>query len=237
MLTLQVASRVDEADGIAGLVLTNPQGVPCPSGRPAPTSTCTSTDRARRPWCALTRSAAIRPTAAPTASQCCSSRVERAAAVSCTSRCGRDSSFVSLCRNLFGFTIEDRMVFVAGGIGITPILPMIAAADAAGADWRLHYAGREPSTMAFGSDIERYGDRVRVYVSSEGERMAVPESSRLHPGPRSTRAAPPGSSMPSRPRSRSATASCTSSGSPMPTSSRARRITRSKSNCRSPAPR
>jgi ferredoxin len=51
---------------------------------------------------------------------------------------------------------------------------MIAAAEAAGSDWTLHYAGREPSTMAFGGDVDRYGDRVRVYVSSKGERMALP---------------------------------------------------------------
>ena len=81
---------------------------------------------------------------------------------------------VSPPRDLFGFAVADRMVFVAGGIGVTPILPMIAAADAAGADWQLHYAGREPATMAFGADLARYGDRVRVYAGSEGERMALP---------------------------------------------------------------
>ena len=37
-----------------------------------------------------------------------------------------------------------RYLFVAGGIGITPILPMVAAAEAAGADWRLLYGGRTP---------------------------------------------------------------------------------------------
>lgn len=29
----------------------------------------------------------------------------------------------------------------AGGVGITPILPMVEAAEAAGADWRLLYGG------------------------------------------------------------------------------------------------
>ena len=41
-------------------------------------------------------------------------------------------------RTLFPFTITDRMVFVAGGIGITPILPMIVSAERAGSYWILH---------------------------------------------------------------------------------------------------
>lgn len=40
-------------------------------------------------------------------------------------------------------------VFVAGGIGITPILSMIARLDALGRDWKLHYAARSPQATAF----------------------------------------------------------------------------------------
>ena len=42
-------------------------------------------------------------------------------------------------RTLFPFTITDRMVFVAGGIGITPILPMIVSVERAGSDWTVYY--------------------------------------------------------------------------------------------------
>ena len=45
-------------------------------------------------------------------------------------------------RNNFALVPSPRYLFIAGGIGITPILPMIAAAEAAGADWRLLYGGR-----------------------------------------------------------------------------------------------
>ena len=52
-------------------------------------------------------------------------------------------------RNNFELTSPPRYQFIAGGIGITPILPMIAAASAAGADWRLLYGGRYRASMAF----------------------------------------------------------------------------------------
>ena len=39
-------------------------------------------------------------------------------------------------RNNFPLDPSPRYLFIAGGIGITPILPMIRAAEAAGADWR-----------------------------------------------------------------------------------------------------
>ena len=45
-------------------------------------------------------------------------------------------------RNHFPLVASSRYLFIAGGIGITPVLPMIAEADAAGAYWRLFYGGR-----------------------------------------------------------------------------------------------
>ena len=45
-------------------------------------------------------------------------------------------------RNNFGLADSPCYLFIAGGIGITPILPMIAAAQAAAADWRLLYGGQ-----------------------------------------------------------------------------------------------
>ncbi|GAA1770946.1 PDR/VanB family oxidoreductase [Agromyces humatus] len=54
-------------------------------------------------------------------------------------------------------------LFVAGGIGITPLVPMIAAAEASGAPWRLLYLGRSRASMAFTADLDRFGDRVMVH--------------------------------------------------------------------------
>ena len=52
-------------------------------------------------------------------------------------------------RNNFEFLPARRYVFIAGGIGITPILAMVGAAEAAGADWELYYGGRRRASMAF----------------------------------------------------------------------------------------
>ncbi len=70
-------------------------------------------------------------------------------------------------RNHFPLVASPRYLFIAGGIGITPILPMIAEAQAAGADWRLLYGGRERTTMAFLDELAPYGDRVTLAPQNE----------------------------------------------------------------------
>jgi ferredoxin-NADP reductase len=70
-------------------------------------------------------------------------------------------------RNNFPLAASPRYLFVAGGIGITPILPMIRAAEAAGADWRLVYGGRRRASMAFLDELAGYGDRVSVRPQDE----------------------------------------------------------------------
>uniref|UniRef100_UPI003F49995B PDR/VanB family oxidoreductase n=1 Tax=Ensifer adhaerens TaxID=106592 RepID=UPI003F49995B len=65
-------------------------------------------------------------------------------------------------RNHFPLEEAAGYIFVAGGIGITPMLPMIAQAEAAGKAWTLHYGGRSRASMAYLSELADYGDRVRV---------------------------------------------------------------------------
>jgi ferredoxin-NADP reductase len=65
-------------------------------------------------------------------------------------------------RNHFVLRRSPQYLFIAGGIGITPLLPMIAAADAAGARWRLVYGGRTANSMAFLDELGRYDARVTV---------------------------------------------------------------------------
>ncbi|MFE7853877.1 PDR/VanB family oxidoreductase [Streptomyces sp. NPDC057403] len=70
-------------------------------------------------------------------------------------------------RNHFRLEDAPRYRFVAGGIGITPILPMLAAAEAAGAEWTLLYGGRTRDSLAFTGELARYGDRVTVAPQDE----------------------------------------------------------------------
>ncbi|NLT06024.1 MAG: oxidoreductase, partial [Solirubrobacterales bacterium] len=66
-------------------------------------------------------------------------------------------------RNHFELVDAERYVFVAGGIGITPLVPMVRAAAARGADWTLTYGGRREDSMAFVAELARYGDRVALW--------------------------------------------------------------------------
>jgi cytochrome P450/ferredoxin-NADP reductase len=70
-------------------------------------------------------------------------------------------------RNNFPLVDSPRYLFIAGGIGITPILPMIAAAPTAGATWRLVYGGRSRASMAFVDELARYGDDVSIHPQDE----------------------------------------------------------------------
>jgi ferredoxin-NADP reductase len=70
-------------------------------------------------------------------------------------------------RNHFPLVASGRYLFVAGGIGITPMLPMIAEANAAGSDWRLLYGGRERASMAFLDELGQYGGRVTIVPQDE----------------------------------------------------------------------
>ena len=71
-------------------------------------------------------------------------------------------------RNHFPLVAARRYLFIAGGIGITPIIPMIAEVDARGADWCLAYGGRSRSSMAFADSlVEWYGERVMLRPQDE----------------------------------------------------------------------
>lgn len=70
-------------------------------------------------------------------------------------------------RNHFPMVPAARYLFVAGGIGITPLLPMVGQAELVGADWALLYGGRSRDSMAFRDELARFGDRVRLHPQDE----------------------------------------------------------------------
>ena len=75
---------------------------------------------------------------------------------------------VSLPRNHFPLEPAPEYLFLAGGIGITPLVPMLRAAVEAGAAATLVYVGRSLTTMPFAAELlATYGDRVRLFPSDE----------------------------------------------------------------------
>jgi len=77
-------------------------------------------------------------------------------------------------RNAFFLGSAERdALFVIGGIGVTPILPMIHEAQQRGMDWRAVYAGRSREYMPFLDEVVSVGpDRVRVWADDERGRVA-----------------------------------------------------------------
>lgn len=71
-------------------------------------------------------------------------------------------------RNNFPLMPAPRYLFIGGGIGITPLIPMLAAAQAAAADWRLVYGGRSRASMAFSKELQA-GYPGRVTISPQDE--------------------------------------------------------------------
>jgi ferredoxin-NADP reductase len=71
-------------------------------------------------------------------------------------------------RNAFPLTVPGhgsparRLRFIAGGIGITPILPMLGLAQQLGVEWSMVYVGRSRESIPFLDEVGRFGERVTV---------------------------------------------------------------------------
>ncbi|WP_433679810.1 PDR/VanB family oxidoreductase [Nocardia sp. CA-119907] len=75
--------------------------------------------------------------------------------------------------NAFPFAVPGhgspatRLHFIAGGIGVTPILPMARLAMRLGIEWSMVYTGRSRDTIPFLDEIAGFGDRVTVRTDDE----------------------------------------------------------------------
>jgi len=71
-------------------------------------------------------------------------------------------------RNAFPMTVPghgspaQRFRFIAGGIGITPILPMLHLARLVGIHWSMIYVGRSVQSLPFVDEVTGFGDYVTV---------------------------------------------------------------------------
>ncbi|MER5634581.1 cytochrome P450 [Streptomyces nitrosporeus] len=163
-LTLRVAERREESQGVTSFVLEHPDGgtlpawkpgahieVDLPGGMSRQYSLCSDPAEAHR-W----HIGVLREPAGRGGSAHLHDTVQAGAVLK-----------VSRPRNHFPLRTAERYLFVAGGIGITPILAMIRQAEADGADWTLLYGGRTRASMAFLTELAPYGGRVLVRPQDE----------------------------------------------------------------------
>ncbi|MFD3524241.1 PDR/VanB family oxidoreductase [Streptomyces sp. NPDC058653] len=90
-------------------------------------------------------------------------------------------------RNHFALVEAEHYLFLAGGIGVTPILAMVRRAAAVGASWELYYGGRTRDTMAFTDVLSAIGAG-RVHVVPQDESGLLPVAGLVG-------AAPPGAAV------------------------------------------
>jgi ferredoxin-NADP reductase len=82
-------------------------------------------------------------------------------------------------RNAFYLvTDEQEVLFVIGGIGVTPILPMIQTAQQRGINWRAVYAGRSREYMPLLDEVLAVAPE-RVAVWADDERGRIPTAADL----------------------------------------------------------
>ncbi len=80
---------------------------------------------------------------------------------------------VSTPRNNFPLVAAKRYIFVAGGIGITPFIPMMRALSAEGRPWTLLYCNRRTEDAPFLKEIESLGGEMSLHSSEAGTRLDV----------------------------------------------------------------
>src|SRR5690606_12529558 len=74
-------------------------------------------------------------------------------------------------RNHFHFDEQARKsIFIAGGIGITPIAAMARVAKSRGIDYQIHFCGRSRKNMALPASLQEHGERLHVYAADEAQR-------------------------------------------------------------------
>ncbi|RKR92306.1 ferredoxin-NADP reductase [Micromonospora pisi] len=164
-LDLVVRERERAADGVVRLTLARPDGGPLPAWAPGAHIDLVVEDGVTRQYSLCGDPADLRRWSVcvllEPASRGGSRFVHDRLAVDVAVR-------VRGPRNHFALESAPSYLFVAGGIGVTPIVPMLAAAEAAGTPWRLVYGGRTRASMAFVDELTtRYGDRVEVRPQDE----------------------------------------------------------------------
>jgi tetrachlorobenzoquinone reductase len=80
---------------------------------------------------------------------------------------------VSQPRNNFPLVDAKSYIFVAGGIGITPLMPMMRQLSARKRTWTLLYCNRSDDAAPFLSEIRALGGEVSLHSSASGTRLDI----------------------------------------------------------------
>lgn len=94
-------------------------------------------------------------------------------------RCG-DTLMIGEPRKLFGLSsLAKRHRFIAGGIGITPILAMIRWCVRHGLPWELHYCVRSRAHAGWIDELRAFGGSVHLYADDESAQRRAPDVSAM----------------------------------------------------------
>ncbi|TCR26465.1 ferredoxin-NADP reductase [Streptomyces sp. BK205] len=165
VVTLEISAKEVVAEGVVALTLAHPAGARLPDWTPGSHIEVVLPDRTVRHyslcgsrWDAYTyRVAVLREPYGRGGS----------ALVHDTLRPG-DRVGVGGPRNHFPLVPSETYLFIAGGIGITPLLPMVQQAEQLGAEWQLLYGGRTRASMAFLEELTAaYAERVHIAPQDE----------------------------------------------------------------------
>lgn len=166
-LNLVVTDRVDEAEDIISLSLADPTGASLPAWSPGSHIDVHLPGGLLRQYSLSSRSSdtehwriTVLKEEGGAVSRALHSSIEAGSSIE-----------VSMPRNNFPLQESRNYIFVAGGIGITPIVPMIEAADASGANWKLVYSGRARERMAFVRELASHDDRSSFVTTTSQPRF------------------------------------------------------------------
>ncbi|WP_327722376.1 PDR/VanB family oxidoreductase [Streptomyces sp. NBC_00490] len=165
VVTLEISAKETVAEGVVALTLAHPAGARLPDWTPGshievvlPGGTMRHYSLCGNRWDAYTyRIAVLREPKGRGGS----------AFVHDTLRPG-DRIGVGGPRNHFPLAPSERYLFIAGGVGITPLLSMVQQAELLGAEWQLLYGGRTRASMAFHEELTAaHGERVHIAPQDE----------------------------------------------------------------------
>ncbi|ROO87843.1 ferredoxin-NADP reductase [Actinocorallia herbida] len=156
-LTLTVAKRRFPAEGVVHLTLRGPDGAPLPAWRPGAHIDLLLDDEMVRQY-----SLCGNPGDPHYEIAVLLERQGRGGSVRVHDRLDVGEKVRARGpRNHFELEDAEHYVFIAGGIGITPIKAMVGVAHDRGRSFRLFYGGRSEASMAFADELaERYQESV-----------------------------------------------------------------------------